>query len=357
LFLLKKYPLATVVNLDKLDYCSSQYYFKEFADNDDCPQTTSSSDATRPSKRYHFVQGNIMSQDIVRYVLKTHNINVIMHFAAQTHVDNSFGNSLDFLSNNVMGTGNLAECAHQYGKIERFIHVSTDEVYGETAYDDLTTEIGLLKPTNPYAASKAGAEFVVQGYQKSFNFPAIIVRCNNVFGPHQFPEKLIPKFICRLQRDLNCCIHGAGMTKRSFIYVDDVVEAYDIILCKGILGEIYNIEADEELSVLDVTRKILRLTLIAEACVEGGDYPFVNGEDEEEQVEKAFQKRVEYVKDRNFNDLRYAIDGSKLKRLGFVPQWTFEQGLTRTMEWYRENNPEVVWQSAAVEKALLPHSN
>ena len=243
--------------------------------------------------------------------------------------DNSFGNSLTFTTNNVLGTHVLLECAKVH-KLKRFIHVSTDEVYGETAYNDLTLEAAVLAPTNPYAASKAAAEHLVESYWKSFKLPLVITRSNNVFGPHQFPEKLIPKFISRLERGLPCCIHGAGTTRRSFLYVADAVRAYDLVLHKALTGHIYNIEAGEELSVMQVTRALLKAYGL---------------EDE--------SKWLETVADRAFNDLRYHIDGSKLKQLGFETEYTFEQGLAETIKWYKSININEVWVNA--DQALAPH--
>lgn len=409
LYLLERYPLATIVNFDRIDDCSSLYYFKDHLhpiENDQaveidggqqkqalfeqqslCQQEQSLSQQQPPidmeknnsisnpsqslhrdqtcrssvvqqNQRYIFVKGDILSKDLVNHVLNVHDIDIVLHFAAQSHVDNSFENSLDFGRDNIMGTLTLLECVRTYGKIKRFIHVSTDEVYGESAYDNLTFETSLLQPTNPYAASKAAAELMVQSYHKSFKMPLIIVRCNNVFGPHQFPEKLIPKFICRLEHNLKCCIHGKGETKRSFIYVKDVVRAYDLIMCHGVLGEIYNIEADEEYSVLEVTKKIIKLDLLARAQARGDTLPLFKSEEEEMSgIDNVFDKQVEYVRDRNFNDLRYAINGDKLKALGFVATYNFDQGLQETFDWYRHHDLNAIWTSLAVQKALRPHSN
>src|SRR5437868_9684265 len=185
------------------------------------------------------------------FLLSTYNIDTIMHFAAQSHVDNSFGNSIDFTKNNVLGTHVLLECAKNHN-INRFIHISTDEVYGETAYTDGTVEESILQPTNPYAASKAAAEHLVLSYLRSFKFPVILTRSNNIYGPHQYPEKVIPKFISRLSKGLSCSLHGDGLSKRSFLYVQDVVNAYDTILHKGITGEIYNINSPLEITIKDL---------------------------------------------------------------------------------------------------------
>lgn len=226
----------------------------------------------------------------------------------------------------------MLECAKSHG-IKRFLHVSTDEVYGETAYKDLTLETAILAPTNPYAASKAAAEQLVQSYWKSFKLPLVITRSNNVFGPHQFPEKLIPKFISLLDRGLPCCIHGNGSTRRSFLFISDAVIAYDMVLHSGLNGHIYNIEAGEELSVLQVTKKLLKL------------YGF---EDQEE-------KYISRVQDRPFNDLRYHIDGKKLASLGFQAKVSFDEGLQKTIDWYHANDINTIWENA--DLALSAHRN
>lgn len=374
--LLRAYPNAKVVNLDKLDRCSSLYYFtpeyiqsRETSNVEhkltcdraghargcdacaDAQPDASSSTADALFKNYKFIKGDILSVDLLHFVLEEYQIDTVLHFAANTHVDLSFGNSFDFTTNNVMGTHVLLECVRQYGKVRRFIHVSTDEVYGETAYQNQTTETGLLKPTNPYAASKASAESMANSYIKSFKLPIIIVRCNNVFGPHQFPEKLIPKFILRLSQGLSCCIHGQGQTRRSYIYIDDVVTAYRTILEKGVLGEIYNIEAGEELTVMDVTKRLLCALFVGNT--EMADWP----EDERQAAEEAlFKLKIEYVCDRAFNDQRYHIDGSKLKALGFCEKWTFEQGLKATIAWYKQHQPKNVWKEEVLDSAIRPHS-
>jgi UDP-glucose 4,6-dehydratase len=187
-----------------------------------------------------------LSTDLVNFIIEEYKIDTIFHFAAQTHVDNSFGNSLTFTKNNVLGTHSLLECWRRYQKqIRRFIHVSTDEVYGENkepetrpsseskekASVEFEEANSMLLPTNPYAASKAAAELMVQSYMHSFKLPAIITRGNNVYGPRQYPEKLIPKFIYRLERKQKLCIHGKGSPRRSYLHVADAAEAYEKVFC------------------------------------------------------------------------------------------------------------------------------
>lgn len=222
----------------------------------------------------------------------------------------------------------MVECAKTVG-IKRFLHVSTDEVYGETAYKDGTLEEAILQPTNPYAASKAGAEHLVLSYHKSFRFPVVLTRSNNIYGPHQFPEKVIPKFICLLERKKACTLHGKGESKRSFLYVTDVVRAYDTILHKGHVGEVYNIGSPFEISMRELAERLIALY----------------------NLDK--EKFLEFVPDRALNDLRYHIDGSKVTELGWAPEISFEEGLQKTIDWYRSVNIDGVWPGA--ENALKPH--
>ena len=206
---------------------------------------------------YKFIKGNICSSDLVNFVLTTHKIDTIMHFAAQTHVDNSFGNSFQFTQNNIMGTHVLLESAKNAG-IKRFIHVSTDEVYGEQHADqDAMDEEQVLEPTNPYAATKAGAEFLAKSYHRSFQMPIIITRGNNVYGPHQYPEKLIPKFINQLMRGQKVTLHGDGTNMRNFLFVEDVARAFELILFRGKVGMIYNIGGSNEIQNIEVAKQLV----------------------------------------------------------------------------------------------------
>merc|ERR1712137_37236 len=296
--MVKKYPHYNFVNFDCLDYCAN---VKNVEEIQDC-------------SNYKFVKGNILSLDYITYVLKTENIDTIMHFAAQSHVDNSFGNSLHFTQTNVLGTHTILEAA-RVNNIKRFIHVSTDEVYGEVAYEDnAATEEKVLEPTNPYAASKAAAEFIVKSYLRCWDLPVIITRGNNVYGPRQYPEKIIPKFIHRLSRGLPCCIHGDGSNKRTYIYVEDVARAFDTILHYGTVGTIYNIAKDEELSNIEVANHLISLF--------GHTDP---------------SKYLNFVSDRKINDRRYNICTNKMEQLGWSPRVPWDVGIRLTLEWNQNN--------------------
>ncbi|KAG0517496.1 hypothetical protein BDA96_09G094200 [Sorghum bicolor] len=309
----KKYPDYKIVVLDKLDYCSNLKNLLPVSS----------------SPNFKFVKGDIASADLVNFLLVTEKIDTIMHFAAQTHVDNSFGNSFEFTKNNIYGTHVLLEACRITGQIKRFIHVSTDEVYGETDEDAVVGnhEASQLLPTNPYAATKAGAEMLVMAYGRSYGLPVITSRGNNVFGPNQFPEKLIPKFILLAMRGEPLPIHGDGGNVRSYIYCEDVAEAFEVILHHGEVGHVYNIGTKRERTVIDVAKDVCKLF-----SLEAG-------------------KVIMFVENRPFNDQRYFLDDEKLKSLGWAERTPWEEGLKKTMEWYVANSD--YW--GDVSGALLPH--
>lgn len=297
MLLVTKYPNLKIVNFDRLDYCSC----------------ISNLDCIKDKPNYKFVKGNICSSDLVNFVLETEEIDTVMHFAAQTHVDNSFGNSFQFTQNNIMGTHVLLESAKKSG-VKRFIHVSTDEVYGEQMADQAAMdEEQVLEPTNPYAATKAGAEFLAKSYHRSFGMPVIITRGNNVYGPHQYPEKLIPKFINQLMRGKAVTLHGTGANKRNFLFVEDVARAFEVILFKATVGNIYNIGGTNEKTNLDVAKQLIKLS--------GYEGPETD--------------RMTFVEDRFFNDLRYHINSERLHQLGWKELVSWEDGLKITHDWYR----------------------
>ncbi|KAI5240221.1 NAD(P)-binding protein [Aureobasidium subglaciale] len=290
-----------IISFDKLDYCATLNNTAQLGED----------------MNFTFHKGDITKHEDVMDCLRKHDVDTVMHFAAQTHVDLSFGNSNDFTSTNVVGTHVLLECVKLYG-VNKFIHVSTDEVYGEVKDDgkDLL-EDALLLPTNPYAASKAAAEMYVEAYRKSFNVPAIVVRSNNVYGPHQFPEKVIPKFSMLLQRHEKLSLHGDGTHTRRYLYAGDAADAFDTILHRGQVGQVYNVGSSDEISNFTLCSMLLR--------------QFGHPDGTKEEV----YKHVVHCEDRPFNDHRYAVDGSKLKQLGWKQKTTFEEGLSITVGWYR----------------------
>ncbi len=297
----QKYPDINIINIDALYYCAD---------------VNNINSDIRKSSRYNLIKGNICSEDLVSHILKYYNIDTIIHFAAQSHVQTSFSDALQYTKDNVMGTHTLLECCRKYGKIRKFIHISTDEVYGESLLDvteSKKTEHSLLCPTNPYAASKAAAELIVHSYIKSFKMPIIITRGNNVYGLNQYPEKVIPKFIQQIKNGEKITIQGDGSCVRGFLHVNDTVDAFIKILEKGQVGEIYNIGCNEdmEISILDLAKMI-----------------FKNISDNNLlKASTVFNDNIEFIEDRPFNDQRYYIENKKLKNLGWKITKNLEEGI------------------------------
>jgi dTDP-glucose 4,6-dehydratase len=286
---------VNIVNLDAMYYCASEFNVNE---------------EIRNSHRYHLVKGNLCSFDLLTHILSNYKIDTIIHFAAQSHVQNSFEDSLQYTNDNVLGTHTLLETARRYGKIEKFIHISTDEVYGESMLmddEEKKNESSILCPTNPYAATKAAAELIAKSYYFSFKMPIIITRGNNVYGPNQYPEKLIPRFIKLLKENQPVTIQGDGSNVRAFLHVLDVCGALECVIEKGQLGEIYNIGSDDhyEYTVLEIAQKLIQ--------------KIKNTDD--------FDKWITYIADRPFNDKRYYISNEKVKNLGWTINVDFERGL------------------------------
>lgn len=268
-------------------------------------------------KRYKFIHGNLQSFHLLKYIFENNKITHIIHFAAQSHVQNSFDDSLQYTKDNVIGTHNLLEVCRLYcPSLIKFIHVSTDEVYGESTLklnENCKTEKSLLCPTNPYAASKAAAEMLVNSYNHSFKLPLIITRGNNVYGPNQYPEKVIPKFIKQLQNNEKITIQGDGHCVRAFLHSEDTANAFIVILEKGIIGEIYNIGCDEnmEYSILDIGKFLIKK---------------IKGENINPD------NFIEYIKNRPFNDERYYISNNKLKELGWKIEKKFEEEIMKLIK-------------------------
>ena len=280
-----KGKLHKLVNLDAMYYCASK---------------TNVNESIRTNKNYLLIEGNLCDESLMRTIVLEHNITHVIHFAAQSHVQNSFEDSLSFTKDNVLGTHVLLEACRKYGRIKKFIHVSTDEVYGESMNEvDEThkTEHSILCPTNPYAATKAGAELIAQSYNHSYKMPIIITRGNNVYGPNQYPEKIIPRFIKLLRENKKLTIQGKGTSVRAFLHAQDTASAFEAILEKGLIGEIYNIGCDEgmEYSVMEIAKILIKMIKNTEN----------------------YDEWIEYVEDRPFNDQRYYISNQKVKDLGW----------------------------------------
>lgn len=289
-----------IVNIDALYYCADV--------NNIEPEI-------RAASNYVMVPGNICDMKLLTELLTKYNIKIVLHFAAQSHVQNSFDDSLQFTKDNILGTHTLIEACRIYGKLSRFIHISTDEVYGESinsATEQHKTEHSVLCPTNPYAATKAGAELIVQSYYHSYRMPVIITRGNNVYGPNQYPEKLVPRFIMLLKSGNKVTIQGEGSAVRSFLHVSDTVRAVELIMEHGRIGEIYNIggDIDMEYSVMEVAKLLIRKM----------------------KGECNIDDWITYVPDRPFNDQRYFISNDKIKALGWQPVVKFEKGLNTLVQ-------------------------
>ena len=279
----ERYSSINFVNVDKLDYCSNV-------------ENVNPDVAT-------FVKGNVGNKELIEHLIKLYHFDAIFHFAAQSHVDNSFDNALSFTMDNTHATHVLVEACRRHIPHVEFIHFSTDEVYGESKTDvPFTEDEGVLRPTNPYSASKAAAEMIVRSYIESFGMNIKVIRCNNVYGPNQYPEKLIPKFKRLLKDGEKCTIHGSksATVKRAFMHVDDVVDAVDIVWRRGLPGEVYNIASDDELTVMEVTQLIIE-------TIKGT---------------KNYDDWITYVEDRPFNDQRYYICAKKIKDLGWSQKKT-----------------------------------
>ena len=308
----KEFDNLEIINFDALYYCADENnVLQEIRNNNN---NTTENLCEERYFNYSFIHGNLQSYDLLKYIFESNKITHIIHFAAQSHVQNSFTDALQYTKDNVLGTHNLLEVTRLYcSTLEKFIHVSTDEVYGESMIlkDELCkTEQSVLCPTNPYAASKAAAEMLVQSYNHSFNMPIIITRGNNVYGPNQYPEKVIPRFIEQLKSGKRVTIQGDGSCVRAFLHAEDTANAFIKILEKGKIGEIYNIGCDEnmEYSMMEVATILIQKIKGEEAVIE--DW-------------------IEYIEDRPFNDQRYYISNAKLKELGWEILVGFEEGIDR----------------------------
>jgi len=290
---LKHEPDAQVTNLDSLTYAGVKATVDELDASD----------------RHTFVLGDIRDAALVEGLVPGHD--VVVNFAAESHVDRSIDGPSVFLETNVVGTGVLIDAARRHD-IPRFIQVSTDEVYGSIA-EGFALEGASLDPSSPYSASKAGSDLLVGSYAVTFDYPAIITRCTNNYGPYQFPEKVIPLFVTNLFEDRPVPLYGDGLNERDWLYVDDHCAALHLLVDAGTPGEIYNVGADAQVTNLDLTRKILELL----------------GKDD---------SMIEPVVDRPGHDRRYAVDSSKIRSLGWAPAHSLDDRLGDTVDWYRSRD-------------------
>ena len=298
-----KYNKIKIINFDTLYYCANENNVDEIV--------------RKCHNRYTFIKGNLQSFDLLNYIFQTNKITHVVHFAAQSHVQTSFTDALTYTNDNILGTHNLLEAVRVHCKtLKLFIHVSTDEVYGENESEDIKTETSILCPTNPYAATKASAELLAQSYHHSFKIPIIITRGNNVYGPNQYPEKVIPRFIHQIQTGSKVTIQN-GNCMRAFLHVYDTATAFIAILEKGKIGEIYNIGCDEgmEYSILEVAKMLIEKIINV---------------DNNTSID--YNDHIEYIEDRPFNDKRYYISNDKLKKLGWNITVDFETGINELIK-------------------------
>ncbi len=296
-YMLVKYPDVEIVNFDLLTYAGNLDNLTGIEDD----------------PRYSFVRGNIGSVEDVEGVFKSIRIDAVVNFAAESHVDRSLHiGATAFVETNVLGVQVLLDAGRKYG-VKRFVQVSTDEVYGSIEDGGRFSEDSLIQPNNPYAATKAGADFLVRAAHKSYGFDTVTTRCSNNFGPYQFPEKLIPLMITNALEDKSLPVYGDGMHVRDWIYVLDHCSAVDIVLRKGVSGDVYNIGGNHDVSNIEIIKLILGILGKPESL-------------------------IEHVKDRPGHDRRYAIESGKIeKELGWRCEHSFDQALRSTVTWYLEN--------------------
>jgi len=304
--LAKKYSNYRIINVDSLTYASN---FKNLAE-------------IQNSQNYIFEKIDIRDKNAISQILIKYEIDNIIHLAAESHVDNSINNPLEFAETNVLGTLNLIDSARNYWNnnfINKcFYHVSTDEVYGSLGMEGSFLESTPYNPRSPYSASKASSDHFVKAYHHTYKIPIIISNCSNNYGPHQFTEKLIPLMINNIVKNQSLPIYGDGKNIRDWLYVKDHVEAIDLIFHNGKKGETYNIGGNNELNNIDIISKLILEVDKALSRPEGWS-----------------KKLISYVTDRKGHDFRYSIDSSKLKNeLGWIPKTTFDKGLQLTVEWY-----------------------
>ena len=307
--MLEKYDY-NIINLDLLTYAGNLENLKDIEDK----------------KNYTFIKGDICDKVLVNEIFKKYEIDTVVNFAAESHVDRSIENPEIFLITNILGTQNLLENAKKYWKLTpedkysreykdgvKYLQVSTDEVYGALGEEGMFTETTPLNPNSPYSSSKASADMLVRAYYETFGMPMNITRCSNNYGPYQFPEKLIPLMINNCENDKPLPVYGDGMQIRDWLHVKDHCIAIDTVLHKGAIGEVYNIGGDNEKANRDIVKLII-------------------------STKGKSENLIKYVKDRPGHDRRYAIDNTKITtQLGWSPSYTFEQGIAETIQWYLNN--------------------
>jgi dTDP-glucose 4,6-dehydratase len=304
-----KYPDYKIVNLDKLTYAGNLENLKDIEDK----------------SNYTFVKGDITDIDFIKKIFEEHKFTAVLHCAAESHVDRSISDPLAFVRTNVLGTATMLQVAKEFWKDDHsnklFYHISTDEVYGSLGEEGFFTEETPYDPRSPYSASKASSDHFVRAFYHTYKLPVVISNCSNNYGPFHFPEKLIPLCINNILNKKPLPIYGKGENVRDWLFVEDHVKAIDTIFHKGKVGETYNIGGHNEWKNIDIIRELCKQM------------------DEKLGREKGeSEKLITFVKDRAGHDLRYAIDATKLKNeLGWLPSLQFEEGLSKTIDWYLNN--------------------
>lgn len=307
--LVKKYSDYQIVNFDKLTYAGNLENLRDI----------------EHQENYEFFKGDICSEVDLKHAFETYDINAVIHLAAESHVDRSIANPIEFVNTNVIGTATLMNVAKDYwsGNFEDklFYHVSTDEVYGSLGSEGFFTEETPYDPRSPYSSSKASSDHLVRAYYHTYGFPIMISNCSNNYGANQFPEKLIPLFINNIRNNKPLPVYGKGENIRDWLWVEDHARAIDVIFHQGKIGDTYNIGGHNEWKNIDLIKVMCKLMDVK-----------LN------QEEGTSERLITYVKDRDGHDMRYAIDASKLqKELGWEPSIQFEEGLDKTIDWYLKN--------------------
>ena len=295
-----------VINIDKMNYASNIYNLKNI----------------KKKTNYKFYKLDICNKKILRMILKKHKPNVLFNLAAETHVDRSINNPQDFVRSNIMGVYNILECIKEYTKVQKnfkMVHVSTDEVYGDTKGIKKSKEEDKYQPSSPYSASKASADHLVKSFVRTYKLPAIISNCCNNYGPNQFPEKLIPKLIYNIIKNKPLLIYGRGKNSREWIHVQDHCEALLKIFLRGKIGESYNVGSNQNIQNIDITKKLITI-LKSNSIIIGN------------------KVKIKFVKDRPGHDFRYALDCKKIhKELKWKSKINLNEGLADTFQWYLNN--------------------
>ena len=293
-YMVNKYSEYHIINLDALTYCGNLENLKDIEDKDN----------------YTFVKGDIRDKDIVDDLVKKSDY--VINFAAESHVDRSIAEPEIFIKSNVVGTQVLLNASKEYG-VDKYIQISTDEVYGTLGSEGYFSETTPLQPNSPYSASKAGGDLITRAYHETFDLPVNITRCSNNYGPFQFPEKLIPLMISNALEDVSLPVYGDGKNIRDWLHVQDHCRAIDLVLHEGKIGEVYNIGGNNEKQNIEIVKLILKTLNKSESL-------------------------IEFVSDRLGHDRRYAIDSTKIQsELGWLPEYTFEKGISKTIQWYLDN--------------------